>query len=108
MGAVLERIGFIYSAAAAGSSHQGLGQIEFRGYVASVLTQILRELEARQNQDGGERSEHSSPARAAGDAAQSVDEEGADTSTYLIETLRGLFANVAWPFPAWDSNNVTN
>merc|ERR1712232_1488814 len=46
---VLERIGHIYDTAASGSDADGIGIVEFRGYVASVLTQILRELEHRRN-----------------------------------------------------------
>lgn len=43
----LERIGQIYHAAVSAHRGDGLGPIEFRGYVASVLTQIQRELEKR-------------------------------------------------------------
>jgi len=44
--AILERIGQIYELAASGSE-DGIGAVQFRGYVASVLTQILRELQER-------------------------------------------------------------
>mmetsp|Transcript_51901 Transcript_51901/g.151135 ORF Transcript_51901/g.151135 Transcript_51901/m.151135 type:complete len:412 (+) Transcript_51901:28-1263(+) len=44
---VLARIGEIYHTAAAAYTGAGLGTIEFRGYVASVLTQIQRELQSR-------------------------------------------------------------
>lgn len=107
---VLERIGLIYNAAAAGSSEAGLGQVEFRGYVASVLTQILRELEARQARKAGGGAGQSSPgsarAETAGDAALGEAGEGADTSGSLLETIRGLFNNVAWPFPAWEASEA--
>lgn len=58
---VLERIGYIYGAAAAhrgddlGSA--GIGPVEFRGFVAAVLTQILRELEERHPEGQGPLSE---------------------------------------------------
>mmetsp|Transcript_90797 Transcript_90797/g.293125 ORF Transcript_90797/g.293125 Transcript_90797/m.293125 type:complete len:293 (+) Transcript_90797:103-981(+) len=45
---VLERIGLIYSTVLAGKAGGGgLSYVEFRGFVASVLTQIQRELEDR-------------------------------------------------------------
>jgi len=44
--AILERIGHIYGVAASGGG-ECIGAVEFRGYVAAVLTQILRELEDR-------------------------------------------------------------
>jgi len=44
---VLERISQIFGAAVAGDTGSGLGLVEFRGYVAAVLTQIHRELEER-------------------------------------------------------------
>jgi len=44
--AILERIGHIYGVAASGGG-EGIGAVEFRGYVASVLTQVLHELQER-------------------------------------------------------------
>lgn len=46
--AVVDRIGWIYSIVEHGCQpNDSIGPIAFRGYVASVLTQILHELEAR-------------------------------------------------------------
>jgi len=44
---VLENISHIFGAAVGGDPGVGLGLVEFRGYVAAVLTQIHRELEER-------------------------------------------------------------
>lgn len=69
--AVLERIGSILRAASGshGSRARGIGQVEFRGYVAAVLTQILRELEDRRacaddNADSGNEASPTSGATA--------------------------------------------
>ncbi|CAE7232860.1 unnamed protein product [Symbiodinium sp. KB8] len=45
--ATLDRIGHVYVAATSGRLEQGLAELEFRGYVAAVLTQILQDLERR-------------------------------------------------------------
>lgn len=65
---VLERIGMIYGAAA---SDRGVGLIEFRGYVAAVLTQIQRELEER-DFDGEQRAQEHAPAEQQASMAQAL------------------------------------
>jgi len=53
---VLERIGLIYQTANSSFGGIGLGPVEFRGYVASILTQIAHELEERETAPLDERS----------------------------------------------------
>jgi len=48
---VLERIGHVYTAAVSGNNGDGIRMREFRGYIAALLTQILRELEERSGTD---------------------------------------------------------
>lgn len=45
--AVLARISLVFSIVTT-NRQSGVGRMEFQGYVASVLTQVMRELEARQ------------------------------------------------------------
>ncbi|CAK9009439.1 unnamed protein product [Durusdinium trenchii] len=49
----LERLRHVYAAVTVERDETGLSQLEFRGYVAAVLTQVLQDLEARIGQATG-------------------------------------------------------
>jgi len=93
--AILERIGQIYELAASGSE-DGIGAVQFHGYVASVLTQILRELQERPF----------SPEKNATSAGEDIhqrepQEEARDEYSLLeagssfVETMQGWFSSAA-------------
>jgi len=91
---VLERIGHIYSATASGFSGCGIGAVEFRGYVACVLTQVLRELQERESR--AQRAEKESPgpeckASCAEEEPGPAQEAGGEVS--VLAALQGFFSS---------------
>ncbi|CAE7328615.1 unnamed protein product [Symbiodinium pilosum] len=106
----LDRIGHVYMAATSGRHEQGLAQLEFRGYVAAVLTQVLRDLELRivpkeagkdhkemefstEQEDGSLRQEHALDEE---DAAAAADEESDGSG--MMEALQGWLQQLTSSF----------
>jgi len=92
--AILERIGHIYGIAASGGGER-IGAVEFRGYVAAVLTQILRELQERPPEKEasaagpGEETHQNEPHEEASAVGAPANPAA------LLETMQGWFSSAA-------------
>eukprot|EP00931_Biecheleriopsis_adriatica_P029885 TRINITY_DN17675_c0_g1_i1.p1 TRINITY_DN17675_c0_g1~~TRINITY_DN17675_c0_g1_i1.p1 ORF type:complete len:502 (-),score=123.36 TRINITY_DN17675_c0_g1_i1:51-1463(-) len=89
----LENIGHIYAAATSGGHGQGVGKLELRGYVAAVLTQVLRELESRVEGDGEKKGAEADASQEASSA------DGFDPGQLgVMDGLQGLFQQFSFKF----------
>ncbi|CAE7471794.1 unnamed protein product [Symbiodinium natans] len=84
--ATLDRIGHVYVAATSGRLEQGLPELEFRGYVAAVLTQILQDLERRSVTTSEEEK-----------ASEATGAEESDSFS-MVESLQGWLAQLTSSF----------
>jgi len=82
--ATLDRIGHVYVAATSGRLEQGLAELEFRGYVAAVLTQILQDLERRSSTEE--------------EASDSVGGDAEPDSGGMMESLQGWLEQLTSSF----------
>lgn len=88
----LEKIGTIYAAAAipkGGASAAGMGSLEFRGYVAAVLNQVLKDLESR---------EEEKPQEAQPEAVAANHESDLDDLNGMVGDLQSFFSNFSANF----------
>mmetsp|Transcript_10845 Transcript_10845/g.32681 ORF Transcript_10845/g.32681 Transcript_10845/m.32681 type:complete len:281 (+) Transcript_10845:110-952(+) len=89
---VLERIGHIYSTAASGGGG-GVGAVEFRGYVASVLTQVLHELQVRPEKEAACAATAGGGPEQEDACAEDSTRRESEGELSVFEALQGLFSS---------------